>query len=173
MSRPEILVIGAGVVGACVAYRLAEAGARVTVLDAAMPGTGTSSTSFAWINSFGKVPREYHDLNVAGMAEHERLARELSGPWLHRVGNLEWEEEAGQQARLRATVARLRGWDYAVEMIRPVQALELEPGLSISPAVEEVAFAPRDGYVEVVPLIGALLAAAGRLGARVLTGRRV
>ena len=59
----EIIVIGAGSVGANVAYRLAERGARVTVLEAATPGSGTSGTSFAWTNSFHKTPRDYHDLN--------------------------------------------------------------------------------------------------------------
>ena len=66
----EIVVVGAGSVGANVAYRLAQRGARVTVLDAGAPGGGTSSSSFAWLNAFRKTPRDYYDLNVASMAEH-------------------------------------------------------------------------------------------------------
>ena len=62
-----IVVVGAGSVGANVAYRLAQRGARVTVLDAGAPGGGTSGASFAWTNSFSKTPRDYHDLNVASM----------------------------------------------------------------------------------------------------------
>jgi len=173
VSAPAVIVIGAGCVGASVAYRLARDGARVTVLDAGAPGAGTSSVSFAWTNSFGKTPRAYHDLNVAGMAEHDRLAEELGGSWLHRSGNLEWEETPEAQAELRRTVERLRAWDYAVEMVRPEEALRLEPELRIGPGVEEVAHAPREGYVDVVPLVAALLAAAARLGARVLAGQRV
>ncbi|MBV8987320.1 MAG: FAD-dependent oxidoreductase, partial [Solirubrobacterales bacterium] len=64
----DIIVVGAGVIGAAVAYRLAQAGARVTVLEAAERiGQGTSGRSFAWTNSNEKGPRLYHDLNVAGM----------------------------------------------------------------------------------------------------------
>ena len=47
----QVIVIGAGAVGAATAFRLAQAGARVTVLDAGRIGGGTSGTSFAWINS--------------------------------------------------------------------------------------------------------------------------
>ena len=46
----DVLVIGAGCVGANVAYRLAEGGAAVTVLEAGAPGAGVSGASFAWTN---------------------------------------------------------------------------------------------------------------------------
>ena len=48
MKSVEIIVVGAGCVGANVAYRLAERGARVTVLEAGAPGHGTSGATFAW-----------------------------------------------------------------------------------------------------------------------------
>jgi len=168
------VVIGAGCVGANVAYRLAERGARVTVVEAAAPGAGTSSKSFAWINSFSKTPRDYHDLNAASMSEHIALAKELGGgAWLHQDGALAWEESAEGRARLEAAATRLRDWDYAIEWISPGQAREIEPDLVIAPGVDRVAFTPDEGYVEVVPLVAALLAAAGRHGARVRAGRRV
>jgi glycine/D-amino acid oxidase-like deaminating enzyme len=44
---PEIIVVGAGVLGTSVAYRLALAGAKVTVLEATRVGGGTSGISFA------------------------------------------------------------------------------------------------------------------------------
>ena len=172
-SAAAVIVVGAGSVGANVAYRLARDGARVTVLDAGAPGSGASGASFAWTNSFGKEPRAYHDLNVAGMEEHERLAEELGGGWFHRSGNLEWEEPGDTGRELSHTLARLREWDYPVETISPREAAALEPDLRFAPGVSEVVYAPRDGWVEVVPMIAALLAAAVRLGARVESGQRV
>jgi glycine/D-amino acid oxidase-like deaminating enzyme len=56
-------VIGAGVIGSCLALRLAEAGAEVTLLDQDEPGQATSKWSFAWLNSNDKAPRAYHELN--------------------------------------------------------------------------------------------------------------
>src|SRR5919202_3068054 len=181
----EIVVIGAGSVGANVAYRLAERGARVTVLDAGAPGGGTSGASFAWINAFRKPPREYHDLNAASIEEHTALAEELGdrtdasggrvvpGAWLQRHGGLHWEESPEGRAALRETAERLESWGYPVEVISPRAARELEPDLAIGPSVDEVVFTPREGYVEMVPLIAALLAGARRHGARVLPGQRV
>jgi glycine/D-amino acid oxidase-like deaminating enzyme len=45
------VVIGAGVLGAAVAARLAGEGVRVTLLDQDHPGRATSRWSFAWLNS--------------------------------------------------------------------------------------------------------------------------
>ena len=61
------MVIGAGVLGASVAARLAKTGMHVTLLEADQPGRGTSRWSFAWVNSNDKGPRPYHDLNHAGL----------------------------------------------------------------------------------------------------------
>ena len=174
MKGTDIIVVGAGCVGANVAYRLAERGARVTVLEASTPGSGTSGASFAWTNSFGKTPRDYHDLNVASMEEHAALAKELGGGgWLHQEGALAWEEAPASLTRLDHAVERLAGWGYAVERIAPQDARELEPDLHIAADVGAVVWTPGEGYVEVVPLIAALLAQASRHGARVLSGQRV
>jgi len=174
MSDTDIIVIGAGSVGANVAYRLAARGARVTVLEANAPGSGTSGVSFAWTNSFNKTPRDYHDLNTAGMAEHLALVEELGGgAWHKQDGAIAWQETPVERARLKESVERLGSWGYPVEIISPRDAIALEPDLQIAPHVDEVVFAPSEGYVEVVPLIGTLLAQAQRRGARVLQGRRV
>ncbi len=173
MKGADVLVIGAGCVGANVAYRLAERGATVTVLDAGSPGDGTSGASFAWTNSFSKTPRDYHDLNVAGMEEHAALSKELGGGWLHQDGALAWEETPAGLARLDQAVERLAGWGYPVERISPGHARELEPDLRIGDAVPHVVWTPGEGYVEAVPFVAALLAEAAHRGARILPGRRV
>src|SRR5258707_11688180 len=80
----KTIVIGAGVMGASVAYRLAQAGASITVLEAKRIGGGTSGISFAWTNANKKPPKPYHDLNVAGMKAHSPLADEFGAPpWWH------------------------------------------------------------------------------------------
>jgi glycine/D-amino acid oxidase-like deaminating enzyme len=174
VSTADIVVIGAGSVGANVAYRLAERGAKVTVLEAEAPGAGTSGTSFAWTNSFHKTPRDYHELNTASMAEHLALVSELGdGDWHKQEGALAWEDLPLGRARLKETVERLGSWGYPVEIISAHDARKLEPDLHIAAHVDEVVFTPSEGYVDVVPLIGRLLAHAVRRGARVLSGERV
>ncbi len=84
------MVIGAGVLGASVAARLAGAGMQVTLLDQDQPGHGTSRWSFAWVNSNDKGPRPYHDLNHAGIRAWAELAPDLDGAaWYRPAGNLE------------------------------------------------------------------------------------
>src|SRR4028118_1147708 len=69
----RIAVIGAGIVGASVAFRLARSReARVWVVDQSLPGSGTTSASFAWANANAKTPRDYFELNRGGLEEQDR-----------------------------------------------------------------------------------------------------
>jgi glycine/D-amino acid oxidase-like deaminating enzyme len=52
---PNVIVIGAAVMGATAAFRLAAAGAQV--LEAGRVGGGTSGMSFAWTDAHNKPPR--------------------------------------------------------------------------------------------------------------------
>ena len=125
----KTIVIGAGVMGASAAYRLAQAGAAVTVLEARRIGGGTSGISFAWTNAHKKPPKPYHDLNVAGMKAHRALADEFGAtPWWHGGGSLEWEAEPDRTAQ-RENVEQLQAWGYAAEWITSRQAQELEPDI--------------------------------------------
>jgi len=49
----DLVVVGAGIVGASVAYHAARAGAVVTLVDAGRPGAGVTADSFAWIGASG------------------------------------------------------------------------------------------------------------------------
>jgi glycine/D-amino acid oxidase-like deaminating enzyme len=123
----KMIVIGAGVMGASVAFRLAQAGADVTVLEAARIGGGTSGISFAWTNAHKKPPKPYHDLNVGGMKAHAALKDEFGAtPWWHGGGSLEWELELDRGDQ-RANVEQLQAWGYAAEWIDLKQVQELEP----------------------------------------------
>lgn len=160
----KIAVIGLGVLGASTARALALAGAEVTVFERSAPLAGTSGTSFAWTNSHSKDPRAYHDLNVAGMAEHA----ELAGPgadWLARTGNLEWAEDAAGAERLAASVAQLTERDYPVEWITPQRARELVPDLRVPEGVRDIAFYPTEGHVFPALLVARLWGEARERGA--------
>ena len=91
----KVVVLGAGIIGSCVAFRLAQAGADVSVVEAGRPGSGVSGTSYAWTNANNKPPRPYHDLNANGMKAHGRLREELGrSDWWHGGGSIEWDTEA-------------------------------------------------------------------------------
>jgi D-hydroxyproline dehydrogenase subunit beta len=171
MSFRRYVVIGAGIMGASVAARLASAGQRVTLLEQDRPGRATSRWSFAWINSNDKGPRPYHDLNHAGMKAWAELAPDLDGDaWYRPVGNLELAASAAGRAELEARVRRLTGWGYPARLITLAEASEIEPALRFPDSGGTVAWFPGEGYVLTGPLIARLAARAASYGAEILTG---
>ena len=166
-------VIGAGVLGVCVAGRLAEAGATVTLLEQARPGQAATRASFAWLNANEKVPRGYHDLNHAGMRAWTGLSASLGGAaWYRPVGNIEWAERAPERAHLAARVRRLTGWGYPARLVDVAEAAVLEPSLRLPGQVSDVkvAWFPNEGYLLTGPLVSQLAGQAVQHGVTLLTG---
>ena len=169
----KVAVIGAGIVGSSVAYRLSEGGAEVVLIDGAEPGSGTTSTSFAWINANNKLPRDYFELNLAGMGEHERLRDEIGGDWLHSTGNLIWAADE-EQENLEIRVERLRSWSYAAEML-PASTVskELEPEATFPDPDLQIAHFPEESWTDAPALTKMLVEAAVRNGAHKYFGNAV
>jgi glycine/D-amino acid oxidase-like deaminating enzyme len=169
----KVAVIGAGIVGSSVAYRLSEGGAEVVLIDGAKPGSGTTSTSFAWINANNKLPRAYFELNVAGMGEHERLRNEIGGDWLYSTGNLIWAVDE-EQEDLEKRVERLRSWSYAAEML-PASTVskELEPEATFPDPDLQIAHFPEESWTDAPALTKMLVEAAVRNGAHKYFGNAV
>ncbi|HEY7273259.1 MAG TPA: FAD-dependent oxidoreductase [Actinoplanes sp.] len=165
----DIVVVGAGIIGAAVADRLAADGAAVTVIDAERPGSGTSGSSFAWLNSNEKLPRHYHDLSVRAIDAWARLAAGFGHPpWYAPTGNVIWTEAGGLSERLQ----RLREWDYPAEEITTRQLADLEPSLR-PPATAQIASFPGEGFVHGKQAVDALLARARTAGARLIKAQAV
>lgn len=171
---PRVAVIGAGVIGAAIAFRLSEKGLAVVLLDRAEPGSGATAASYAWINANEKLPRPYYELNRAAMEEYRRLAWRLAPAyWYHADGNLIWYRDAEDASALAARVERLRAWGYAAEMLAAnVVLADLEPGLAGGSADVGTPFAwfPDEAWVEAVAMTGRLVEATRNAGGRVLTG---
>jgi glycine/D-amino acid oxidase-like deaminating enzyme len=170
-DRPTIVVIGAGIVGASIAYRLAEGGAQVTVVERGEAGHGTSGSSFAWVNANQKTPRPYFDLNHAGMTEHRRLADELApADWFHPDGNLVWPATA-ERDELRERVERLDAWGYDAAWLDARTVFgELEPDVAFTDPDEPVAWFAQEAWVDAPALVRRLLEAARARGAEVRAG---
>jgi glycine/D-amino acid oxidase-like deaminating enzyme len=171
----HVVIIGAGIYGAAVASSLARRGARVTVVDAGAPAGGTSGATFSWINSCGKQPRTYHDLNVAGMKAHRKLAAEVPhSDWYHEGGSLEWAAGDTGREELRAKVAGVLDYRYDARWLSRAEALRLEPDMDPAelPA-GEIAYFPREGWIDPARLIGHLLSSAVSGGAGLVQGDAV
>lgn len=174
LPQPPIAVIGAGIIGACIAARLAERNAQVLLVDRGEPGHGTTHASYAWVNANQKLPRPYFDLSVAAMAEYQRLAwQHAPATWYHRDGNLVWYADPAQAAALADRVARLREWGYAAEFLPATQAIaDLEPALGGGDTTpdSQIAWFPQEAWVDAQAMTERLVAATRHAGGRVLTG---
>ena len=171
----KIIIIGAGVVGAALAYRLSQAGAQVTTVERRYPGSGTTSNSFAWLNSFDKPPRHYHRLNIQSIRDHQDLEDELNGDWVHLDGGIHWEHADDEQhvKQMRTRMKALREWGVRVDTTTPeVVMREVEPDLWIDPEkVSEVFVCPREGVLDAVAMThGVLHGAMLRYGAQFVKG---
>jgi glycine/D-amino acid oxidase-like deaminating enzyme len=162
-----VIVIGAGVIGASVAYRLASAGTPVTVLDAGPIGGGTSSATFAWMNAHHKTPQNYFAANVAGMRAHRALKDELGDtPWLHQQGTIAWETDG---ERYQQKVALMQSWGYTAEWLRKEEVATLVPEINLAAIGDvPVAYFADDAWVDAMSYAQGLLRAAQRHGAIVL-----
>lgn len=165
--RPRIAVVGGGIIGLAIARSLALLGAGVTVFEQKRLGSGTSSTSFAWINSNGKSPVSYHALNCAGIAEHATLQQQCrtEARWFDACGTFEWAGDATQQQRLDERAAKLQALGYPAAPVSPAFVRARIPELQLADAHAPVWHFPSEGLIAPSILMAHLWAEARAAGA--------
>jgi glycine/D-amino acid oxidase-like deaminating enzyme len=169
----RVAVIGAGIVGASIAYRLNSLGAQVTLIDAGPPAGETSARSFAWLNSRGKHPESYFQLNFDGIGAHRRLAHDLgNADWHHPTGCLSYAATRDAADALVANVDRLHALGYPAESVTPARARDLEPAVECGSA-RAIGYFAAEGWADAPALVETLIAAVSRRGAEVGCWRAV
>jgi glycine/D-amino acid oxidase-like deaminating enzyme len=172
-AADRIVVIGAGAIGLATALQLARAGRKVTIIDAAAAGSGTSGTTFSWLNANDKAPRTYFELNRAGLAEYRRVsAAGDGGEWLRLTGHIEWADSDETAAALELRTQRMRNWGYPVASLTALEATRLEPDIRV-PANAEIRSWPEEGHIVPALFIDALEGRATAAGVTLSTHRAV
>jgi len=169
----KVIVVGAGALGASIARALAVAGEDVLLLDQTGAGAGTTSTTFAWTNANQKFDPAYHRLNVAGMEEHVKLARELPGMQSYFHSGALQCADATSESWLASTVDQLRSLDYPVRWVAREEAARIAGDIRIPESVASIAHFPSEGYVLPDRLVANLLADAEQHGATIAIGEVV
>ncbi len=167
-DRRQVLVVGAGIVGASIAWHLVRAGVRVTIVEAGEPGGLATRNSWAWINASWGNPEPYFRLRVRAMAEWRRLEAELLGIRVDWTGGLIWDLPPDE---LEAFAVEHASWGYGIRRVDCAEAQRIEPQLFAPPAL--ALHVVGEGAVEPLAASHALLAAAHGLGARIVAGRPV
>ncbi|MGZ6131877.1 MAG: FAD-dependent oxidoreductase, partial [Myxococcaceae bacterium] len=149
----EVLVVGAGVVGCAVAWRLQQAGVRCTVLERSVPGAEASSAAAGILAPQAEAdgPGPVLDLCLASRALYPAFARELAEASdvdiaFRECGVLEVTFDDAERAAMQGRIAwqRARGLEATWLDAAAVRALEPE----LSPDVGCAARFPGDAVVD-------------------------
>jgi glycine/D-amino acid oxidase-like deaminating enzyme len=161
----RVIVIGSGIIGASIAWRLTKAGAHVTVLDAQeAPGGVATAGSWAWINASWGNDREYVALRMRAMAgwrDYDRLIPGLTVNW---CGSLLWDLP---DHKLAAYVEEHQSWGYPLRLVKGSEIAKLEPSLRDPPQL--AAHSAIESSLEPVHATGQIMAAVDKAGADVVS----
>ncbi len=171
VDTADVIVIGAGVQGASLAFHLARRGVRPLVVERRAVAAGATGRSSGLV-------RMHYDLLVDA-----RIAFESYGwfaAWAERVGGECGFTKTGfiqlvgsdKADLLRANVADQRSIGIRTEVVTPQRMRELAPALAVTD--DEIgAFEPDSGYADPASTAMSLLTAARLDGARLVTGAEV
>lgn len=172
MKPPEVIVIGAGIVGCTVAYELAKSGAPVHVIETRAPGQGATRASAGilaphieghgsdLLRNLGKRSLELYDAFMT------RLRRDSGRDvFYQRNGTFELAFSHADVIRLGDLSHTIRKEGIAASWITPAHFADLEP--LASPSARGALLIPTHGFVGVTSMTLAAAAAAEESGARI------
>ena len=164
----DIVIIGAGAIGASIAYQLGRRGARdVVVLERDTVGAGSTSKAAGGIRvQFGT--RVEIELSLRGIAFFKRFEDEMGVPCdFHQEGYLFVITDEPTLERFRANVALQRSMGGDVRVIAPDDARALVPSLNMDDAIAAV-WGPMDGHASPNDVVQAYAAQARARGVRIV-----
>ncbi|MEZ6194134.1 MAG: FAD-dependent oxidoreductase [Planctomycetota bacterium] len=169
--RCDIVVVGAGIVGAAVAAALAEAGAEVVIVDRAPPGGGTTAAGMGHLVAMDDSPAQFA-LTVRSLALWRALSAGLPT-------EVEWDTcgtiwVAADEAELAEATAKHAAYaagGVATTLLDATALAAREPALRRGLAGGLLV--PGDAVIYPPAAAAVLLARAERHGARALLGREV
>ena len=171
-ATAEVVVIGAGLVGAACAHALASAGHDVCVVDRAGPAAGTTAGGEGNILVSDKVPGPEARLALRSTRLWEELADRAAGRFeFEQKGGLVVAHDDEQLAALRALAQGQHSAGIHSEFLDGPGLVAAEP--HISPGLPGGVFYPQDCQVQPMLAASWLLAEASRLGAHLAWGADV
>lgn len=177
--RSDVLVVGAGIIGAACAHALARSGLTVTVIDRSAAASGTTGQGEGNLLVSDKGPGPELDLARYSLELwqgcearlRERLPASFPALEYDRKGGLVVATTEDGAAPLLDFAEQQRRVGIDAEVVDRDQALWLEPDLN--PKLTAAVHYREDAQVQPVIATEALLAAARSYGARTVHGERV
>jgi len=126
-TTSDVVIVGAGIVGATCAEALARVGTRVTIVDAAMIGGGATAAGMGHVTVMDDSPEQFA-LTDYSCRFWQELAAELPGDCEYdRCGTLWLAADEEEMAAARAKAQTFRAHGIRAELLDPRQLAEAEP----------------------------------------------
>jgi glycine oxidase len=175
----DVVVVGGGVIGLSCAWRAAQRGARVAVLERGEPGAGATRVAAGMLAPVGELTfgePELLELTLAAARLYPEFVEELEATTgestgYERLGALHVALDRDEAAQLRRVHDLQRSLELEAEWLPPRRCRELEPGLT--PSFHGGVFAAGEAAVDPRALTRVLLAALRNEGVEVRTGTEV
>lgn len=172
MEIAEVIVVGSGVIGTSIAYRLAQRGLDVLLLDRSGVAAGTSGACDQAILLQSKKPGRHLELARASAQLFKTLESELQTDLEYAChGGMVVIETEDQLRVMTSFVAQQQQAGLAVRLISGDEARVRQPGLA--PHVVGASWSDEDGQVNPALLAFGFAGAARRSGARLRFGVNV
>ena len=175
----DVLVVGGGVIGLSCAWRLAQRGAQVAVIERDGPGCGATRVAAGMLAPVGELTfgePELLELTLAAaklypefVAELEAATGESAG--YEQLGALHVALDRDEAAQLRRVHDLQRSLELEAEWLPPRRCRDLEPGLT--PSFHGGVFAAGEAAVDPRVLTEVLLVACEIEGVEIRTGAEV
>lgn len=178
MARPDVLIVGGGIIGAACARALAQRGLGVLVLESGPEAGAATPAAAGMLAPFAEAKPEdpLLALTVRGRDLYRDLAPALReetdidiGLWTDGIVELAFTEE--DVARAKGEMAWRRQSGFLVEWLSPEELRERLP--PIGPEAVGATVAPEDGALDPQALHRALLKSARLHGAKLRRDDRV
>lgn len=169
--RADVIVLGAGIVGAGTAYFLAARGLKVLLIEGEHPGWGASSRNpgYQWLHT--RKAGIQMDLGLAGRQLADQLRDELEGFEFRPCGGLIYYYDDRQTPLFRSLAEERRRAGLPVELLDGKAARAHCPALS--ERVIGASWNPLDAHQNTGKLVDALVAGALRHGAQLIDHTRI
>jgi len=170
-TTADVIVVGAGVQGASLAFHLARRGVRVVVLERSTIGSGATGRSSGFVRMHYDIESESRMAWASFpyfTAWQERVGH--GDPGFVRTGFLQLVSDR-LASNLRANVAMHQRVGIATSVVGPEEAARLIPG-AVMDDVAVAAYEPESGYADPSSTAAGFGAAARALGAELVQGCR-
>lgn len=152
----KTIVIGAGVIGASVAYHLSRFKERVLVIDKGFLTEGTSSATQGWVWVHTKQPSSYAELSMYSAELYKGLKKDLSVEFeLNRTGGLSLIFEKEKLNEIEDLIERQEEKGINIKLLTPNEVLKKEP--EVNKNIVGATYSQLDGHINPFRLVRSLI----------------